>query len=111
MNPSSPRLLDQVRSVCRIRHYSISTERTYVQWIKRFIYFHGKRHPAQLGASHVREYLNFPATERRVTASTQNQALNAIRFLYRHLPVHPQGPFKGFTRARRPKRLPVALTR
>ncbi|WP_457653851.1 phage integrase N-terminal SAM-like domain-containing protein [Rhodocaloribacter sp.] len=53
MNPSSPRLLDQVRSVCRIRHYRISTERVYVHGIKRFIYFHGKRHPVRLGASHV----------------------------------------------------------
>ncbi|QXD16473.1 phage integrase N-terminal SAM-like domain-containing protein [Rhodocaloribacter litoris] len=73
MNPSSPRLLDQVRSVCRTRHYSISTERACIQWIKRFIYFHGKRHPAQLGASHVREYLSF-LTELRLLASAGDAA-------------------------------------
>ncbi|QXD14403.1 integron integrase [Rhodocaloribacter litoris] len=111
MNPSSPRLLDQVRSVCRTRHYSISTERAYVQWIKRFIYFHGKRHPAQLGASHVREYLSFLAEVRQVAASTQNQALNALVFLYRHVLHRELGDFGGYARARRPRRLLVVLTR
>jgi hypothetical protein len=79
----SPRLLDQVRELIRIRHYSIRTERAYVQWIRRFILFHDKRHPLELGADEVTAFLSHLAVKRNVAASTQNQALNAIVFLYR----------------------------
>ena len=79
----SPRLLDQVRELIRIRHYSIRTEQAYVQWIRRFILFHDKRHPLELGAGEVTAFLSHLAVKRNVAASTQNQALNAILFLYR----------------------------
>lgn len=78
-----PRLLDQVRELIRIRHYSIRTEQAYVQWIRRFILFHGKRHPREMGGEELTAFLSHLATQRNVAASTQNQALNAILFLYR----------------------------
>jgi site-specific recombinase XerD len=76
------RLLDQVREKIRIKHYSIRTEQAYLDWIKRFILFHGKRHPENLGSTEVEQFLTHLAVERNVAASTQNQALNAIVFLY-----------------------------
>ena len=78
-----PRLLDQVRSLIRIRHYSYRTEEAYVYWIKQYLFFHKKRHPAEMGASEITAFLTYLAVERRVAASTQNQALAAILFLYR----------------------------
>ena len=80
---SQPRLLDQVRDVIRRLHYSIRTEQAYVDWIRRFILFHGKRHPAEMGAPEVEAFLTHLAVQGKVAASTQNQALNAIVFLYR----------------------------
>ena len=80
-----PRLLDQVRNAIRLRHYSIRIERAYVKWIRTYILFHGKNHPAQLGATHVGAFLSYLAIERNVAASTQNQALCAIVFLYRNV--------------------------
>ncbi len=80
---AKPRLLDQVRNVLRRKHYSIRTEQSYVDWIKRFILFHGKRHPAQMGKVEVIAFLTHLAVQRNVAASTQNQALSAILFLYR----------------------------
>jgi hypothetical protein len=77
----SPRLLEQVRELMRIRHYSLRTEQAYVQWIRRFILFHDKRHPLELGAGEVTAFLRHLAVKRNVAASTQNQALNAILFL------------------------------
>jgi site-specific recombinase XerD len=80
--PAKPSLLDRVRQHIRLRHYSIRTEEAYVQTVRRFILFHGKRHPAEMGAAEIRQYLSHLATEGRVSASTQNQALSALLFLY-----------------------------
>ena len=77
-----PRLLDEVRSAIRIRHYSPRTEKSYVAWIKRFILFHNKRHPREMGAEEINGFLSWLAEVRNVAAATQNQALNAIVFLY-----------------------------
>ena len=106
-----PRLLDQVRAVCRARHYSIRTERTYVNWIRRFVCFHGKRHPCRLGAAHVRSFLTYLAVERHVAAATQNQALNAIVFLYRRVLKQELGEIGPFDRAKDARRLPLVLSR
>src|SRR3990172_2993060 len=76
LGPAKPRLLDQVRQAIRTRHYSYMTEKAYVGWIKRFIFFHNKRHPAEMGEQEIARFLSSLATERRVSASTQNQALN-----------------------------------
>ena len=106
-----PRLLDQVRELLRVRHYSIRTERTYIQWIRRFIVFHGMRHPNELGAEQVSAFLSHLAIQRHVAASTQNQALNAILFLYRDV-MKVQLPWlNNVVRAKKPHRLPVVLTR
>ncbi|MBM3835711.1 MAG: integron integrase [Verrucomicrobia bacterium] len=107
-NPKK-KLLDQVREVIRVKHYSIRTETTYVDWIKRFILFHGKRHPREMGASEVESFLTDLAVRRRVAASTQNQALNALVFLYREVLHQPLGEFAA-VRAKRPVRLPTVLT-
>ena len=80
-----PRLLDRVRESIRVRHMSPETERAYVGWVKRYIFFHGKRHPDQMGADEVRSYLTSLATRRQVSASTQNQAFSALLFLYREV--------------------------
>ena len=83
-----PRLLEIVRSALRLRHYSIRTERAYVGWIRRYIYFHGKRHPAAMGASEVSAFLSSLAVQGGVSASTQNQALAALLFLYGQVAGH-----------------------
>lgn len=80
--PEDPTLLDQVRQAIRTRHLSSSTEQAYVSWIKRFIFFYGKRHPAEMGEAEIARFLSSLATDSRVSASTQNQALNALLFLY-----------------------------
>ena len=80
--PPKPKLLDQVRQAIRTRHYSHMTEKAYVGWIKRFIFFHNKRHPAEMGEAEIGRFLSSLATESHVSASTQNQALNALLFLY-----------------------------
>ena len=109
--PGSPRLLDRVRSAVRVRHYSIRTEEAYVAWIRRFILFHNKRHPLEMGAAEINAFLTHLAVEGRVSASTQNQAFSALLFLYaKVLEVEP-GRIAGVIRAIRPKRLPVVLTR
>jgi integron integrase len=105
-----PRLLDQVRAALRLRHYSARTEAAYVQWIRRFILFHEKRHPLTLGARHVAVFLTHLATEADVSASTQNQALNALTFLYGQVLGRNLEALGGFVRARKPQRLPVVLT-
>ena len=106
-----PKLLDQVREALRTRHYSLRTEQTYVHWIKRFIFFHGKRHPQDMGEVEIGHFLSALATEAQVSASTQNQALNALLFLYRAVLEKPVGYVNGVVRAKRPHRLPVVLTR
>lgn len=103
-------LLEQVRRTLRLKHYSIRTEQAYVQFIKRFILFHGKRHPSEMGADEIRQYLSHLASVDRVAASTQNQALAALLFLYRVV-LGVELPFvEGIERAKRPARLPVVLT-
>jgi integron integrase len=106
--PRPPRLLDQVRHVMRVRHYALRTEECYVQWITRFIRFHGLRHPRELGAAEVTQFLTDLAVRGRVTASTQNQALNALVFLYAQVLEIELGRVDA-VRARRGKRLPVVL--
>ena len=110
-HPGKPRLLDQVRETIRVKHYSPKTERAYVGWVRRYIIFHGKRHPAEMGADHVAQFLSHLALEARVAASTQNQAFNALLFLYRQVLHIDLGQIAGAVRAKRPKRLPVVLTR
>jgi integron integrase len=110
-NTPGPRLLDQVRELIRIRHYSIRTEQAYVQWIRRFIVFHGKRHPRELGADELTAFLSYLAIQRNVAASTQNQALNAILFLYRDVLKITLPWLNDVQRAKKPQRLPVVLTR
>jgi len=104
-----PRLLDQVRQVMRVRHYSPRTEECYVQWIARYIRFHGLRHPRDMTAAEVQPFLTHLAVAGRVSASTQNQALNALVFLYQQVLEIDLGRFDA-VRARRPKRLPVVLS-
>ncbi len=108
--PAPPRLLDQVRQHCRLRHFSPRTEDAYLHWIRHFIVFHGKRHPATLTAADVTAFLSALAT-RGVSASTQNQALSALLFLYRHVLHHDLGQVPPPVRAQTPTRLPVVLSR
>ena len=108
--PKPPKLLDQVREKLRLKHYSIRTESQYVQWIRRFILFHRKRHPRDMGASEVEAFLTYLAVEGNVAASTQNQALSALLFLYREV-LNSKLPWMNeMVRAKRPARLPVVLT-
>lgn len=105
------RLLDQVRDAIRTRHYSYRTEVAYVRWVRRFILFQGKRHPSDMGPAEVGAFLTHLAVQRRVSASTQNQALNALVFLYRAVLGRELGQLPVVPRAKRPERLPVVLTR
>jgi site-specific recombinase XerD len=107
---TKPRLLDEVRNAIRRKHYSLRSEDTYAHWIKRFIYFSGKRHPAQLGEPEVTAFLNHLAVERDVAAATQNQALSALLFLYKEVLVQPLPWLDGLERAKRPARMPTVLT-
>jgi integrase len=104
-------LLDQVRDVIRVKHYSIRTEQAYLHWIRRYILFHGKRHPSELGSEHLSTFLTHLAVRGNVAASTQNQALNAILFLYREVLKQNLPWVESVQRAKRPQHLPVVLTR
>ncbi len=106
-----PRLLDRVRATLRVRHYSLRTEQAYVGWIRRYIHFHGLRHPNELGSSAVVEFLSDLAVRGRVAASTQNQALAALLFLYREVLGRELEGLGNAVRARAPRRLPVVLSR
>ena len=106
-----PRLLDRMRGVLRARHYSLRTEDSYVQWAKRFILFHGKRHPSAMGPDEINGYLTHLAVERHVSASTQSQALAAILFLYRDVLGEEVPWLTELVRAPRRERAPVVLTR
>ena len=108
---ASVRLLDRVRHAIRARLYSRRTEKAYIVWIRRFILFHGKRHPATMGGAEVERFLTSLATERKVSASTQSQALAALLFLYREVLDCRLPWLDHVVRARRPERLPVVLTR
>lgn len=110
MEPTKPKLRDQLHAAMRARFYSRRTEKTYWYWAKFFIYFHGKRHPAEMGAEEVTAFLNWLATDRKVAAATQNQALNAILFLYKQVLGKNLPWFDGLVRAKRPVRMPVVLT-
>jgi len=109
--PPKPRLLDRVREALRTRHYSRRTEEAYVAWIRRYILFHGKRHPGEMGAPEITRFLTALAVDRKVAASTQNQALGALLFLYRDVLDLDVPWLDGLVRAKRPQRLPVVLTR
>ena len=106
-----PRLFDRVREAAGVRHYSRRTESAYLAWIRRFIFFHGKRHPAQMGAPEITKFLSSLAVEGNVAASTQNQALSALLFLYRDVLEQDLPWLDDVVRAKRPTRLPVVLTR
>lgn len=107
----TPRLLDQMRERIRVKHYSIRTEETYLHWVKRYILFHKKRHPAEMGAPEVEAFLSHLAITANVSASTQNLALSSILFLYREVLEVDLPWLEGVTRAKKPQRLPVVLTR
>ncbi|MGH2373215.1 MAG: integron integrase, partial [bacterium] len=106
-----PGLLDRVRQAIRARHYSHRTEQAYVTWITRYLRYHGKRHPAEMAEPEVNQFLTHLAVHGRVAASTQNQALAALLFLYAKVLNRSLGQIEGVVRARRPRRLPVVLTR
>lgn len=108
---AEPRLLEKVRESLRVRHMSYRTEQAYVHWIRRYILFHGKRHPREMGETEVNAFLTHLAVEKRVSASTQTQALCALIFLYRTVLDRELGELEGLVRARRRRRLPVVLTR
>ncbi|HQE93532.1 MAG TPA: integron integrase [Anaerolineae bacterium] len=110
MTDKPRKLLDQVRDVLRLKHYSIRTEEAYTAWIRRFILFHHKRHPREMGAAEINAFLTHLAVEQNVAASTQNQALAALLFLYREVLHQDLGPVEP-VRAQKPQRLPVVLTR
>ncbi len=111
LSTNPPKLLDQVRDKIRVKHYSIRTETQYIQWIKRFIFFHGKRHPKDMDAVEVEAFLTHLAVEGGVSASTQNQALSALLFLYREVMGINLPWMETMVRAKKPQRLPVVLSR
>ncbi len=106
-----PRLLDQLRQAIRVRHYSRRTEKAYVGWVRRFVLFHGKRHPQEMGKAEVTAFLSRLATDGSLSASTQNQALSALLFLYAQVLNQDIGWLDELVRAKRPARVPVVLTR
>src|ERR1700747_380998 len=106
-----PKLLDQVRDVIRRKQYSIRTEQAYVDWIKRFILYHDKRHPREMAEEEVTQFLTHLARDRDVAPSTQNQALSALLFLYKDVLKQDIGRLEKVERAKKPSRLPVVLTR
>jgi integron integrase len=105
------KLLEKVRETARLKHLSIRTEEAYLQWIKRYILFHHKRHPMELGENEIRSFLTYLACDKYVSSSTQNQALNAIIFLYSQVLQKPLGSFGVVPRAQRSARLPVVFSR
>lgn len=109
--PRSPRLLDLLRLALRSRHYSRRTEQAYCLWVKRFIYFHNIRHPEDMGEEEINAFLTHLAVDEKVSASTQNQALSALLFLYRHVLGRGVGDLGDVIRARKPERVPVVMAR
>ena len=107
---SKTKLLDQMRHVLRLKHLSIRTEKAYVQWAKRFILFHHKRHPADMGAPEIRAFLTHLAVEGEIAASTQNVALQALVFLYRHVLKQPFPELDDLEHAEKSRRVPVVFT-
>jgi site-specific recombinase XerD len=105
------KLLDQVRNEIRKKHYSIRTEDAYCAWIRQFILFHSKMHPKEMGEKEIAEFISHLAVKRKVASSTQNQALNAIVFLYKHVLRMELGDFGPMERAKKPQRLPVVMSK
>ena len=108
--PQKPKLLEQVRQILRRKNYSYATEKSYIHWVKRYIFFHNKKHPAELGLAEVEMFLRHLAIEGNVAATTQNQALSALLFLYAYVLNQPLGHVNVIW-AKKPVRLPVVLTR
>jgi integron integrase len=106
-----PRLLEQVRRACRARQYSDRTAEAYAGWVRRFVRFHGARHPRELGSEDVAAFLSHLANEEGVSTSTQNQAASALLFLYREVLGLEMNPPRGVTRPKKPRRLPIVLSR
>jgi integron integrase len=104
-------LLEQLRDLLRSRHYSLRTEESYLDWVRRYVAFHGERHPSELGTDEMLAFLNHLAVELNVSASTQNQARCALLFLYRELLLADPGELRGIAAAKEPRRLPTVLTR
>ena len=109
-SPQPPKLLEQVVARLRVKHYSLRTEQIYVDWIKRFVWFHGKRHPRDMGAAEIEAFLTNLAVERSVSASTQNQAKSALLFLYKEVLQIELPWLDNVTQAKVPKKLPVVMT-
>ena len=105
------KFMEQCREVMRFRHLALRSEQAYLAWIKRFIFFHDKRHPKDMGEPEVRAFLTHLAVQGRESAGTQNQAFNALLFLYRHVLGREVGVLEGVERARRSKRVPVVLSK
>jgi integron integrase len=105
-----PKLLDQLRDKIRLKHYSIRTEWAYLDWNKRFILFHDKKHPKDMGKSEVEQFLTFLAVKRKIASSTQNQALSAILFMYKEVLRHELPWLNNVTRAKKPEKLPIVLS-
>ena len=105
------RLLDQMKLALRSRHYSCRTKQTYCQWVKRFVQFHSLRHPAEMGEPEINAFLTHLAVKEKVSATTQNNALSALLFLYRYVLGREVGDLGDVIRARKPQRLPVVMTR
>lgn len=108
--PRPPKLLERMRIHLRTRHYSIRTEEAYIDWARRFIVFHGKRHPQEMGAAEVEAFLSHLAVDRQVSASTQNQAKAALLYLYKQVLETDLPWLNEVVQAKTPKRLPVVLT-
>src|SRR5438309_5659391 len=111
VRPAAPRLLEAVREAIRVRHYSLRIERAYVQWIRRYIVWSGRRHPRELGSKEVTAFLSSLASDAKVAPATQNQALAAILFLYREVLMAELPWLDGVVRAKKPRRLPTVLAR
>lgn len=110
-SPTGERLIPRLRAAIRVKHYSPRTEKTYVGWVKRFVRFHGVRHPAKMGEPEITAFLSELATRRKVSAATQNQALSAILFLYRNVLGRELEWMEGIARAKRRQSVPVVLSR
>ena len=108
---ASSKLVDEIRNVLRVKNYSYRTEKTYIHWIKKFILFHNKKHPLQMGEIEISQYVNFLAINQKVSASTQNQALCALLFLYKKVLHKEIGRLKNLHWAKKPKKIPVVFTR
>jgi site-specific recombinase XerD len=107
----TPKLLDQVRNVIRVRHFSLSTERAYIGWIRRFILYHHKQHPKDMAEPEIRQFISHLAVDARISASTQTVALSAILFLYRDVLKQDLPYIENIERAKRSHKLPVVFTR